>query len=938
MKTLPNHRMRMKARALGTALLLLAPLSAASVSCGGEEATPQPAETFVLPDIEPEPVAADFVLTVDPSAFGEPTTLEPRADGLSVRGESTDLAISARGKTPTQRPTDHLVTLFIENRGETGLKDVVLTVSAPSGVADYTRHPLDPERGDSLEIAVGHIAAGATVPIDIAVASDVGQDVQLSVSGVRTSRVTSNSSVIAVTPDGAQVWSVFPDANVVAVLDAASDSRIGQVELEGLPVALAISPDGRWVAVTTHESNEVVLIDAETREIAVRLGEAEGVGREPDHVVWSPDASHVWVSARVSDRITAIRRTTNERFEVEGHVSVGRQPMGMSIPPSGDRLYVAHLLPRGPVTDNEGWISVIDTESVELLDEIVLRDDLNLREAECLAELFGVSAVRLTVEGVPTALRGVYLDPSGRFGWVPGTRIGGALIVWEKGPNAAELSSFVQLRDGQLSAPFIFMLDTRVSTEVARQQMTEVLDPPDVSLEYFECIENYRELEYITRDLIAESNGTEQVNRGAVAPSGLTGLDETGLLSDVAFTPDGSRVLLLSQTSDEIAIRDARTMHEVSQRYFTLSGSNPTGIAITPDGNRAFVSYANSPFVSVIDLEGVDTEALEYVPYAYRDVPEFPSAGTPLTQKRIVRRIDGLPERPSLQEIAQIPVVDEDPMDPELRLGAVLFASANPEKYPNWGASRMGACQHCHPDGGSDGSVWATMEGERRTMPLYGGVAGRGWLHSSATHDGALEFAEVIAKERFSAEPTEEEARALARYVAYGIPRHQTPEVDEELATRGQALFEQHCAGCHTGELRTSGNPDPQSEYGSGKAEGPMLYDVGTAADTAWAMLPPFFQSLLPPLEAQLLEELRGDRDLGEGDFVQETLDFRPRPNRARGMFKATALVNVWENNTFFHDARYDDLHDVVRHFDEHLSLGLSDDDVEALVEYLKTL
>jgi cytochrome c peroxidase len=104
---------------------------------------------------------------------------------------------------------------------------------------------------------------------------------------------------------------------------------------------------------------------------------------------------------------------------------------------------------------------------------------------------------------------------------------------------------------------------------------------------------------------------------------------------------------------------------------------------------------------------------------------------------------------------------------------------------------------------------------------------------------------------------------------------------------------------------------------------GPILFDIGTATDDAHVMIGTFFESLLPDTEARLFRELRGDRDLGEGDWVQTVLDFRQRPSRARGQFKAPSLVNVWENAVFFHDGRFDSLDEVVGFFDGYLSLGL---------------
>jgi cytochrome c peroxidase len=277
-------------------------------------------------------------------------------------------------------------------------------------------------------------------------------------------------------------------------------------------------------------------------------------------------------------------------------------------------------------------------------------------------------------------------------------------------------------------------------------------------------------------------------------------------------------------------------------------------------------------------------------------------------------------------------------MDPVLRRGRILFDSSNTEKYPELSASTMTSCASCHPDGGTDGSAWSTMEGERRTMALWGGVRGRGWLHASGTHRDIREFAEIIVAERLGGDPSPADLDALATYVADGIPKLQSPVVDEALAARGQELFATHCERCHAGEAGTSGRPDPADRWSGGDEAGPLVFDVGTATSDAGVSFPQFFESLFGEREAEILALVRGDRDLGPGDPLEQLLDFRPRPERKAGQLKAPALTNVWHNALFFHDGRFDDLEDVVEYFDEHLSLGLSSEEKDALVEYLRTL
>ena len=294
---------------------------------------------------------------------------------------------------------------------------------------------------------------------------------------------------------------------------------------------------------------------------------------------------------------------------------------------------------------------------------------------------------------------------------------------------------------------------------------------------------------------------------------------------------------------------------------------------------------------------------------------------------------------PAATETGQVPLVDADPVDPVTRRGKVLFTSSSPVKYPTLSGNREASCSSCHPNGGNDGTVWGTMEGERRTIALWGGTSGRGWLHWSGTHQDATVFATTIVQQRLGGTGlSPDDVAALAGYVATGIPRLQTPVVDADLAAQGQALFAQRCSMCHTGANLTSGAPDPDSPYGGGLAAGPGLNDVGSATDWAGAVLGVPFTNLFPPAAKEILTALRGDRALGDGDTVQQTLGFTPRPDRARGAFKAPSLVNVWDSPLFFHDGRAAALDEAVRDMAPRVGQAPTDDEVSALVEYLKTL
>ena len=410
----------------------------------------------------------------------------------------------------------------------------------------------------------------------------------------------------------------------------------------------------------------------------------------------------------------------------------------------------------------------------------------------------------------------------------------------------------------------------------------------------------------------------------------------------VGYTRGGRRALALSHAADELAVFDATTHAPTTQRYLALSGSNPTGIVVSPDGTRGYVSYDNTLAVSVLDLSAyADAAALpgpSYVPFRFDNIPGQLPAGVS-TRAFPVVSVANVPALPSVSELGTIALADHDPMDPVLRRGRTLFDSSNPDKYPQLSSIREATCNACHPDGTADGSIWSTMEGERRTVSLAGGVAGRGWLHQSATHRNAFEFAQIIVKERLGGTGlSDEDADALARWVAFGIPRPQSPLVDAARARAGQAVFEQHCTSCHHGPALSSGNPDPADPYGGGGANQPELHDIQDATDSAGVILGPAYTAMFPPVGAKLFAELRGDRALGDDDPVQQLLGFRARPNRARGQLKAPSLIAVYDRVLFFHDGHQSDLDAAVREIEQRVGVAITDDEHAALVEYLKTL
>ncbi len=757
-----------------------------------------------------------------------------------------------------------------------------------------------------------------------------------------------NSTNILVTPDGQELWAVSTETNEVVVYNLATKSVLKRIAVGSRPFGLAYQKSTGWMGVVLAGANRLVLIDQQSKQFVSTLGKGDRYGRELRYVLASQSEPKFYVSSYVEGLLTEI--TVDDAGQETGfrNLSIGPRPTGMSATFDDSYLYVAHFLPRGNIAENEAWLSNIDLKSFKKANETLIEDHFapSHERMKCLADFYNSYPVTRAVfgklepkdvgfEGAASQLSGVFLDPSGQTAWVPGTRITGALVVLERGPNAdPKLQRFGGLQPGQYVAPLIFPFDAS-----GKGKLHEIyVNDQELSLPTLgsvaRCLRQPIEIEFIDRKVL--KNGKEQINpflAYGIPQSGLSGL---GLVETIGFTKGGRRVFMLSRISDEIAVYDGVSINPATQLHFPLSGSNPKGMAFTPDKTKAFVLYENSLYISEIDTSAyADDSRLPgpvKFPYKYGPTLSNPVALGSIPSFPLIRNIEAIPERPELKEVGQWPLVSKDPMEPSMRRGKILFSSANPEKY-QVSLNRLGACASCHPDGGSDGSSWVTMEGTRRTLSLRGGVANRGWLHISGTHETSKEFVETVVPERLGGTLTAADTDALEKFVGRGIPKLQNPRVDLALAAKGEELFKSFCAGCHAGPAYTSGSLGPNGQ--------PKIYNIGTGSKDHGVSIGRFANTLVgisDPLSKEIAEALTGDRDMGPGDRVQEILDYRQRPKRLFGEFKAPSLVNTFDYAIYFHDGSIPSLKQAIAKINDILGFALSPEEIDSLEAYLKIL
>lgn len=200
------------------------------------------------------------------------------------------------------------------------------------------------------------------------------------------------------------------------------------------------------------------------------------------------------------------------------------------------------------------------------------------------------------------------------------------------------------------------------------------------------------------------------------------------------------------------------------------------------------------------------------------------------------------------EPIASIPITEDEPLDPEIARGKLLFNDSFDVRLSKDGYM---ACAHCHLDGEADRLTWDFTdrgEGLRNTISLLGreGTA-HGPIHWSANFDEIHDFENDIrgpfagfglmtddefnegTRSQTLGDPkagVSADLDALAAYVSSldRFPISPFLEPDGSMspeAIAGQALFEARgCPECHAGErLTDSAFIEPGV---------PLLHDVGT--------------------------------------------------------------------------------------------------------------
>src|SRR6202012_5751001 len=140
-----------------------------------------------------------------------------------------------------------------------------------------------------------------------------------------------------------------------------------------------------------------------------------------------------------------------------------------------------------------------------------------------------------------------------------------------------------------------------------------------------------------------------------------------------------------------------------------------------------------------------------------------------------------------------------DSMPAQLRLGQLLFYSANSDQYPLT-QNHWVACASCHLEGRSDGVTWRFAQGPRDTPSNAGGMLGTGFLFRTADRNQVQDYWLTIDTEQGGnfhlSGPPQPLLDALAAFVndALGVPVPPSTDATRKVTGVPLASLRQHGA------------------------------------------------------------------------------------------------------------------------------------------------
>jgi YVTN family beta-propeller protein len=444
---------------------------------------------------------------------------------------------------------------------------------------------------------------------------------------------------IVLHPDGQRAYVVNRSTDNLFVLDLATD-RIAEVidlypeakhPLGPAPMRVAVTPDGSRLLVTNFHDDSLTILTTTDHSVVETLT----VGDNPTGVAVAPDGSLAYV-ANGPDLTVSVVDLTSTDVLTTIDVSGGGWPFAVTFAPDGRRAYVVAV--NGPVY-------IIDPATHTVIDSIAVPDagwagDLNITSDSrtgYLASLTGnkIYVLDLASRSVtddfavakPVALalsadeNRLYVGTFGFAGeseynlWMlnahNGQMIAGLNFEHPGAPRlvGSDIQGMALTLDGtRLYTPSIDGESVFVVDAVSLKQIGIILTNPVPDFAPFRGVLSPDGMALYVASWTQQPTTVSRIDTRTLRTVNEIASEETGPCTSASWgldiTPDGKMLYVLASDSRCVLVIDTQNQDLVDSFQIPASGksSHLTGIAIHPDGNKAYVLEHNGT-IHVVDLE-----------------------------------------------------------------------------------------------------------------------------------------------------------------------------------------------------------------------------------------------------------------------------------------------------------------------------------------------
>ncbi len=186
---------------------------------------------------------------------------------------------------------------------------------------------------------------------------------------------------LAISPDGKTLYASDATAANVSILDTASQTKLGEIALQGKPHGVAVTADGSTLYVAEYGAGTVAVIDTANREVTSRIA----VGQWPTGLAVADASQRLYVGNQDSHTVSVVDLHRSPPVSIK-EIPVIREPYGLAVTPGQHHVVVANLLPFGPGTDPElaAEVSIIDADNLEQPATVTLPPGSTLVQGVCI--------------------------------------------------------------------------------------------------------------------------------------------------------------------------------------------------------------------------------------------------------------------------------------------------------------------------------------------------------------------------------------------------------------------------------------------------------------------------------------------------------------------------------------------------------------------------